>query len=217
MSIANTLGRIVLVACTVVNGTALAAEMDRGWYGGISVGLTKSNVDEGRINGTLLSAGFATSAVTGKDDSDTGYKVFAGYQFNRNFAVEGGYFDLGRSKFTAVATGPAGSLIGTTKPRGVNLDAVGILPIGGNFSAIGRVGALYSESDDAFTGTGNVAVVDPNPGKRDANFKFGAGLQYDFTKSVGLRGEIERYRVSDSANGRNDVNLYSMGVVVKFR
>jgi len=38
--------------------------------------------------------------------------------------VEGGYFNLGKFGFTASTT-PAGTLTGTIKLQGVNLDAVG--------------------------------------------------------------------------------------------
>src|SRR5205085_12419688 len=61
------------------------------------------------------------------------------YKFNRNFAVEGGYFNLGKFGFTA-HTSPAGTLEGSAKFQGANVDAVGILPLGGNFSAFARAG-----------------------------------------------------------------------------
>ena len=89
----------------------------------------------------------------------TGYKLFGGYKFNKNFALEGGYFDLGKFGFTAT-TVPAGTLNGNIKLKGLNLDAVGILPIAEKFSAFGRVGLNYAQAKDSFTGTGAVSRAD---------------------------------------------------------
>ncbi len=205
-----TLGLAVLAAFA----SPLAMADDAGWYGGVNVGQSRAKIDDARVTSNLLGSGFATSSIT-DDDSDTGYKLFGGYKFNRNFALEGGYFDLGRFGFTAT-TVPAGTLNGNIKLRGVNLDAVGILPITERFSAFGRVGVNYAEAKDSFSGTGAVNVTNPNPSKRDTNYKFGAGLQYDFTQSLGMRLEAERYRINDAVGNKGDVDLVSVGLVYRF-
>lgn len=107
-------------------------------------------------------------------------------------------------------------MTGNAKPQGVNLDAVGILPIAGNFSALGRVGAQNAEANDSYAATGGVAVLNPNPGKRATNYKLAVGLQYDLTRSLGLRGEMERYRINNAASNHSDIDVYSVGLVVKF-
>lgn len=43
----------------------------------------------------------SANIYTSDDDRDHGYKLFDGYQFNPNFALESGYFDLGDFNFTA--------------------------------------------------------------------------------------------------------------------
>src|SRR5712692_536925 len=109
-----------------------AVAEDSGWYVGANVGLTKARIDEDRISNGLLASGFTTTSID-KDERDTGYKLFGGYKFNPNFALEGGYFDLGKFSFKST-TNPAGTLTGTIKVRGVNVDAVGIMPAGDNLS-----------------------------------------------------------------------------------
>lgn len=202
------------VAALAVFASPFALADDTGWYGGLSIGQSGANIDSARIASNLLGAGFAASAVT-SDDSDTGYKLFAGYKVNRNFALEGGYFDLGRFGFAAT-TVPAGTLNGNIKLSGLNLDVVGILPINEKFSAFGRAGLNYAEARDSFSGTGAVVVLNPNPSKREANYKFGAGFQYDFTQSLGMRVEAERYRINDAAGSKSDVDLLSLGLVYRF-
>jgi OOP family OmpA-OmpF porin len=187
---------------------------DTGWYGGGNAGRASAKIDNANITSNLLGGGLATSSIS-NDDNDTGYKLFGGYKFNRNFAVEGGYFDLGRFGFTAT-TVPAGTLNGNIKLKGVNLDAVGILPITENFSAFGRVGVNYAEARDSFSGSGAVNVLNSNPSKREANLKFGGGLQYDFTQWLGMRVEAERYRINDAVGSKGDIDLVSVGLVYRF-
>lgn len=208
-----------LIAATFLGGSALAASTgvladDTGWYGGVNIGRSHAKIDADAINTGLLGLGF-TNASTSKDENDTGYKIFAGYNFTKNFALEGGYFDLGKFSFNST-TAPAGTLQGTLKVSGFNLDAVGILPIQDNFSVFGRVGVQYAETKDSFSGTGAVVVTNPNPKKSETNYKMGLGAGYDFTKTVGLRAEWERYRVSDGLGDKGDVDLYSLGLRFKF-
>lgn len=214
MNLAKFVGTLSLIGYfALISPFALAA--DTGWYGGVNVGQSRTNIDDARISTELQSAGFAT-AVTAKDERDTAYKLFGGYRFNRNLAFEGGYFDLGQSSYTSTTTGPAGTLTGSMKRQGVNLDAVGVAPITDKFSAFGRLGLIYAESKDTFTATGGVSVPNPSASKRAANYKIGLGLQYDLNGSIGLRGEVERYRVDDSAGNRGAVDVYSAGMIVKF-
>jgi len=213
MNLARASGMLsLLVLAAIASPVAVAG--DTGWYGGVNIGQSKAKIDNARITSNLLGGGLAASSIT-NDDSDTGFKLYGGYKFNKYFALEGGYFDLGKFGFTATTT-PAGTLDGSIKLRGVNLDAVGILPINEKFSALGRIGLNYAEARDSFSGTGAVSVPNPSPSKRDANYKFGAGLQYDFTKLLGMRAEAERYRVDDAVGNKGDIDLLSLGLVYRF-
>lgn len=213
MQITRASGKLGLLALAV-SASPFAVADDPGWYGGINTGLSASRIDDTRITSGLLGGGFATTSITDRD-LDHGYKIFGGYKFNRNFALEGGYFDLGKFGFTA-NTVPAGTLTGNIKLRGLNLDAVGMLPITQKFSLLGRVGVNYAEATDDFTGTGAVNVFNPNPSQRETNYKLGVGLQYDFTESLGVRVEAERYRVNDAVGNRGDIDLVTVGLVFRF-
>lgn len=210
---ARTSGTLGLVALAVIASPYAAAD-DAAWYAGASLGQSKANIDNAGISRGLLGGGFTTTAINA-DDRDTGYKLFGGYQFNKNFALEAGYFDLGSFGFAAT-TVPAGTLNGNIKLKGLNLDAVGMLPLTERWSAMGRVGVNYAEASDSFTGTGAVNVLNPNPGKREANYKVGLGVQYAVTDSLSIRGEAERYRINDAAGSRGDIDLVSLGLVYRF-
>src|SRR3989304_5933084 len=99
MKFAKASGTLGLAAHAAIASPFPAAD-DTGWYGGISVGQSKAKIDDARITSGLLGRGFARTSIS-DDDRDTGYKLFGGYKFNKNFALEGGYFDLGKFGFTA--------------------------------------------------------------------------------------------------------------------
>jgi OOP family OmpA-OmpF porin len=206
----GTLGLVALAAMV----SPLANADESGWYGGANVGRSMATIDDPRINAGLLNGGFTSSTIV-DDDRSTGYKIFGGYQINKNFAVEGGYFDLGKFGYTAT-TVPAGTLNGNIKLRGLNLDLVGTVPLTEKFSVFGRAGLNYAQARDSFTGTGAVQVTNPNPSKNDTNYKFGLGLQYAFTDALAMRVEAERYRINDAVGNKGHIDLVSVGLIYRF-
>ena len=210
------LATTTLVATTLAAMTCVhAATDDSGWYLGANAGLARTDIDNAEITRDLLSRGFTPTAID-NDNSHFGYKLYGGYDFNPFFALEGGYFNLGGFNFTAT-TLPAGSLIGDLRAYGVNLDAVGSLPFTDKFSMFGRVGVNYAQTKIAFDGAGAVNVLEPSRRKRAPNLKLGVGFQYRFTQAVAMRVEAERYRVTDANHDKGDIDLFSLGLVYKFR
>lgn len=203
-----------LVALGVTVSPCVKAQ-DSGWYAGVNIGQSKAKIDDARITSSLLGAEFTGISINDRDHH-LGFKVFGGYQFNKYFALEGGYFDLGKFGFTANTAVPVGTLNGDMSLKGLNLDAVLSLPLTEKFSVFGRVGLAYADAKDSFSGTGQVTVLDPNPSKRAANYKFGGGLQYDFTESFGMRAEAERYRVNDAIGNKGDIDMVSLGALFRF-
>jgi len=212
--ISKTAGLMGLVGIAVLS-SASAASQDSFWYIGGNVGQSRAKIDDARINAQLLAAGRTPISIV-NDERNTAFKLLGGYQFNKNFAVEGGYFNLGQFGYAAT-TAPAGTLNGTIKLQGLNLDLVGLWPMSEKFSALGRVGMNYAQAKDNFTSTGAVATpTTPNPSKNALNYKAGLGLQYDFSHAVAMRVEAERYRIDDAVGRKGDVNLYSLGLIYRF-
>lgn len=206
----RTLGLLALSALAV----PLAYADVPNWYIGANAGGTAATIDDARITSSLLSTGLTTTSISDRD-RDSGYRLYAGYQFNRYWAMEGGYFDLGKFGYTA-NTLPLGSLTGDIRVRGINLDLVGTLPLSDRFSLLGRVGANYADTSDTFTSTGAVKVINPNPSKRDTNYKFGLGVQYAFNDALALRVEAERYRINDAVGNNGHVDMATIGLVYSF-
>ena len=188
-----------------------ACAQEAGWYvgaGDLSKARMKASINTGRI-----AAGFA-SAATALDKSEQGWKIFGGYEFNQNLAVEGGYAALGNFSFTST-TVPAGTLRGTTEPGAWTLDAVGTLPLVYNFSLFARAGVLRSETDFSVTSTGPT-VVRLTQTDHDWGYHLGLGVAFNIWKNVTLRAEWERYRVSDGIGGSADVDLLALSFRITF-
>ena len=210
-------GRVTAVAFSalvVCAGSTALAQDNLGFYAGANVGRTSATIDDARITSGLAAAGYATNSISDRD-RNTGYKVFGGYQINQNFAVEGGYFDLGRFGYTASTT-PAGTLSGNMRVSGLNFDLVGNLPLFERFSVFGRVGVNYARTRDNFSGTGAFGMINANPSANGTNFKLGLGLQYALSEAWSVRGELERYRVKDGIGNRGDIDMASVGLVYRF-
>jgi OOP family OmpA-OmpF porin len=178
---------------------------------GASAGPTQARIDDAHILQNLGTVGLGNASISDAN-RDNGYKVFGGYQFNRNFAVEGSYFDLGKFGFSATTT-PAGTLNGDISLRGFGLDAVLSAPLTSKLRVFAKLGANYAEARDNFNSTGAVTVLDHNPSKTELNPKIGIGVQYTLTEALSVRAELERYRVNDAVGGHGDVDHLSIGLV----
>ena len=199
---------------TVGSSWVIAQDSTTGPYIGANVGTTRAQFNNDPFNNTLIGQGFTVNSRT-EDNRSTGYKLFGGYQLNRNFALEGGYFDLGRFNY-AVNTTPLGTFTSDTRIRGLNLDLVGMLPLSEQFSVFGRVGAAYAQSRSNFANTGASPFINSPTSRNDTNLKVGIGMQYAFTEALALRAELERYRISDPIRNRGNIDMASVGLVYRF-
>lgn len=191
-----------------------AAAQPSGWYIGAGGGESRAKIAEEEITADLLTSGFTTSSFK-EGDSELAYKFFAGYRFNDYFALEGGYFDLGKFDYRAT-TVPEGTLRGDLAFEGWNLDLIGMLPVSERASLFARVGAHRSKSKASFAGTGAVNVLIPSASFKATDYKLGVGYQYSFTDALGLRVEAERYRMDDAVGNKGDIDVFSLGLVYHF-
>ena len=208
--------RLMALAClAAMTALPAAAQQEGGYfYGGVGAGQGRAKIDQDRISSTLLGAGLTTSGFAADNKSNT-YRIFGGYQMNRNFGLEASYFNMGKFGFHTDTT-PAGTLDGQVRIQGGGLDLVGTLPLSQRFSLLGRVGVQHARTRDHFVGGGAVNVLNPTPSKRDTGYKVGVGMQYDITPNFLVRGEVDRYRVNDAVGNRGTVNVASVSLVFPF-
>jgi len=200
-----------LLAIGLLAPSWAVAQVSTPWYIGASAGTTQASINTTRILENLTNGGFPNASIT-EDNRQNAYKVFGGYQFTPNFALEGSFFELGKYGFTANTT-PTGTLTGEIRLRGLALDAVLIAPINQKFSLFAKLGANYAEARDHFTATGAVTVSSPNPDTSQLNPKIGVGLKYQMAEALAFRAELERYRIDDAVGSRGDIDHLSIGLV----
>lgn len=206
---------LALAVLGAVSAQASYAQQSSSYYylGG-GIGQARAEVNDERVTRPLFGSGLSATNIT-RDNHDTAYKLFGGYQFNRNFAIEGGYFNLGKFGFTA-NTLPLGTFSGQAKIQGFNLDLVGTLPVTERFSVFARAGAQAAKTGDTYSGSRPISVFNPSPSKREINYKAGVGVQFEVNPSFLVRAEAERYRISDTVGRKGNADMLSVSLVFPF-
>jgi len=182
------------------------------WYVGAGYGQSRGNLKKSSIVNALTAGGNPVTTYV-DNDRDPGYKIFAGKQLNRNFALEAGLFDLGQFSYAANSGTPSsfGTRVGY---RGANIDLVTSLPFTERVAFFTRLGMTYTTSKTWWTGAANAGR--PNEKEKNWKPKVGLGLEYKFNEAVAVRGEWERHRMDDGLRTKANVDLWSLGVVYKF-
>ena len=80
-----------------VLATSAMAQDNKYYYWGLGAGQSQSQIEDKFTTDSLMKSSNSPSSFT-SERQDTAYKLFGGYQFHKNFALEAGYFNLG--KFT---------------------------------------------------------------------------------------------------------------------
>lgn len=169
-----------------------------GFYGGLGAGRTDTDIGTAGIAGST-------------DKNDTAWKLFGGYQFNQNFAVEGGYVDLGKASVIGTRGGAPASA--TLDAQVWQASAVGSLPLTPQIALTGKLGLAYADTDTS----GNIGGVPFGGNDTKLAPTYGLGMRYDITKTFGVRGEWERFRVGSVGLGdKNDSDLYSVSAIFRF-
>ncbi|MES2017902.1 MAG: OmpA family protein [Pseudomonadota bacterium] len=183
---------------------------DHATYIGASIGQSRTNINNAAANAGFAPAGAVTSSNF--DESDTAFKLLIGKQLNRNFAIEGGYFDMGDTGFSnTTALGGFNARLGY---KGVTLDLVTQVPFTERFSAFTRLGVGYSKSSTEFSGA-RYSGVPASGTENHMHGRVGLGLEYKFTEALAMRGEYERNRMDDRLRTRANVDMISLGLVYK--
>jgi OmpA-OmpF porin, OOP family len=191
----KTIGWLAGAALMIAAQCASAQGMER-WYVGASAG--KSDIDSSVADGLITSG-----TVDGKD---SGTKLYGGYRFGRNLAVELAWVDLGGADYSGsfFATPVTG---GRVKVSGLNSSIVGIFPATSQFELFAKAG-IYSWEANASDTTGGA----PFSGKiNGSNASFGLGASYYFSKNVGARLEWEHFELDPGSAA-----LLSAGLIVRF-
>jgi hypothetical protein len=186
--------------------TAFAAHAD--YVGTLKLPPVSSATPSG--NFTFSSASLTGLTPTGLGDN--GYRLKLGYKYSRYLSVESEYVDFGTNAGTVFAS-PA-NLASAFRNTGFGVDTVATVPLWRTFSFYGRLGA-YSGARDIFN-TGSVSLL-AQDASRGTRLRYGLGMRYDLTKSLGIRAEMERYSpLGSTLPGETEADLFSVGLMWRF-
>jgi|SRR5688572_10909561 len=153
-----------------------------------------------------------TSMASNPVLGDDGYRMKLGYKYSRYFAVEGEYVDFKREG--APFSNPA-SLASSFRSTGFGVDTIAMLPLW-RFSFYGRMGAYRGDARGGFDNTSTALL--PDSFTRGTRWRYGMGVRYDFTRSLGVRAEVERHSPLGSglATEADAADQFSVGLSWRF-
>lgn len=169
-----------------------------GWFFGISLNHPELQHETSGIN------------LVARDDVSR--KLSAGFRFSPYWQAELNYLDLAKP-----ALSPNALLAGVNQERrgrGLQLVGTGTLPLTQKFGLYGRLGAMHSTLESSCA-TNILTCAGSDHG---TDVSYGVGLRYDFTQTVSVKGEWERFRRFGGRDvvGDVDKNFFSVGVGFKF-
>jgi len=203
--------QLFLLAFSAVIGVTSAQAADTGFYVGGSLGQSEvSDFSGADFDAELNTWGLTSSTST--DDTDTGWKAFAGYRIMKYLAVEGAYTDFGEFTAHSSITAPSAGIVNTNiEAEAWTISALGILPLADNFSLFARLGVNLWNVDISARGTGSGVAASESDSDDGTEWVYGVGAAFNITKNLSVRGEWERYDFDDA-----DIDLLSAGLSWNF-
>lgn len=208
--------RVVLFMAAVLGFAMPATAQQLGGYIGASATASRaSNLSAGEVNDFLAQAGYRNPS-TSVDRKDSGFKVFGGYAFTPQLAIELAETDIGEFSTRTTVTG--GSVDASYRAKATSLDAVLSAPVNDALSVFGRLGLARTRTDARFASTGIVGLQFTQAERKKTAPHFGIGLQYALAKEWAIRAELERFAKlgDDSTGGELRTATYSLGAVYRF-
>lgn len=131
--------------------------------------------------------------------NDTGYKLFASYEFANHLAIEGGYVDFGN---------PEDDFLGSFNEidaSGWNLYGVGNLPLSEGVDLYAKAGIISWDADSIIDGI----FVDTEDGN---DLALGFGARWRLGEAFGLRAEADWFDIDEA----DSVWMASVGFELRF-
>ncbi len=202
----------LLMAATLVVATNVAVAEDFGFYMYGNAGVARISIDDqSELDADVRSAPGVSQMSSSVEDNPTAFKLQLGYQFDTNWAIEGGYTHVEDLKYSAIAR-IGGASLGASlhdKISAWNVVAALTLPLGASrFEGTGRVGVARVREEGGFTFAG-VSIVDVEESK--TGLTYGVGLKYNLNPNFSVRADLDHYEAKN-----DDFNVWSVGAGYKF-
>ena len=185
------------------------------WNFHVGAGLGVSKIDDTACD-ALTAIGTGTQQNC--DDEDTGWKIYAGWQPLKNFALEAGYLDLGETTAKGGATNLSAEVDGWT------VATLAFIPGLEKLGVYIKGGVYFYDADLS----GVLSGVPVSADESDPAPLYGMGLRLPLNDNLRMNIEFERFLdIGDDATftfpsgatltiGETDVNYFSAGAVWVF-
>ena len=187
----------VALAAVLAGPGAVLAQQTGNLYVGGSFGETKAK-DWCDVSGA---PGGVT--VPSCDNKGSFWKAFVGYQFHRNFAVEGTYLQTDDFSGSFTFGGATGTVSANAQAFGAA--ALGLLPVGERFTLFGKLGLLITDSK----GSGSIGATTVSVGDDETEVHYGFGGVFSLSRNWGIRAEWE-------TTEKSKLDSISVGVQYRF-
>ena len=203
-----------------------------GAYAVGAVGQTQYTGDQSQteqnLSETLVDTGNPIRNLTVEtEDTDWGYQATFGYRFTRYFQAELGLAQFGSVESVARSEmdfGPPEGYIPVAlrhsfSTGGPIISAMGVLPLNDRFELLGRVGYMFTSARRELSSNVNGQSAPFFSAKGDSqDLVLGAGAAVHFGQIYSAR--LEYMKIDglgeDERTGEEDLNFFSLGVVVRF-
>jgi len=199
----------LLVSSLLVCSASAWAE---GFYGLGEITHSSTSLDSSYFNNVLSSNGSPASSSS-TSGSGTQWRLQLGYQFNDTLAVEGGYIDFGKAKYSANYAG--GSAQGSLKAGGVDIAGVASLPLNEQFALLGKLGVVVAQvksslSTDTLGSFGSKKTV--------LSPLIGVGAVYKLNAAWDVRADLDYVSGlgKTDTTGKMSTTMLSLGAVYHF-
>ncbi len=194
----------MVVAAMMATGPAVAQTSDNGVYVGVEGAWV-----------TVNSITRPSNAVNVSETTDVGaLRGLVGYQFNKNLALELGYFATDDFKQSGGISGSATTYDLKINVKGTDLAVIykftEFLP-----GLYLKAGAVYSKVSGSVTARNGSVSASASDSVSGTGYLYGLGYDFNVAQNVGIRVGYTRY---EKLGGESDNkgNMYSAGVKYKF-
>ena len=237
----KTLIRHLVLSAAGLLAAQAACSADIGFYVGGFYGVSEKDETLGIYQSFSQDVdpaiGYSRDSFTQTLDSRSkAYGFIGGYRLFENLAIEGGYMQLGVSKYRDRASGTYSGLATDANPNpadipadltlnvdseigGIAISALGILPVSYRGEVYGRAGVMFSTHDFVFYLNDNLGGPPIRDGFSESSTDFLAGIGASFLVAEVYTLRAEYIRVFDAGNedlGEGDVSMLTVGVTVRF-
>jgi opacity protein-like surface antigen len=203
-------------------GTAnVAGATDHGFYASVDGGVASYPYDVHlKLNGLNYDAKGTAYDTKSSPARDFAWSFAAGYRFNRYWAAEIGFADLGHaeSEFISAAASNTNSSPGkvTYSARGKTLALLGHLPIG-NWDSYAKVGAIHSTFNAEIAARTPVGEFQRSGSQENTSALVGLGTRYAFNERWAVSFAVDYYvKLGDVGLGRENIFSPRVGFAYRF-